>query len=148
MSDFDRTTLRAIRADLDKAFAEIGAKHGISLGIGTMRYSANQFTASLKAANLAPSTTDAETPEGMTAIAGDAPFGVNHRWTRAFLQYHAQIGLKAEDLGKAIPYNGKQMRIGGITTNSPRGVVILATMDPKPKYTVVPLDVVTKGLGR
>lgn len=172
ITKFDRANLKALRADIDAALATVAEKHGISLGIGNISFSGEKFTTRMTAMTVASPTTlkvVAHNPElaafAGTADAGDdvttlklvvsrpadgrpAPFGDHHRWSQAYRKHHASFGLQADDLGATIPWRGKAMRIGGITLNSPRGNVILATMGDNPRYTVVQAADVLAAMGR
>ena len=48
MSGFTTTKINELIAELEKAFKEIGEKHGVTMHIGTVRYDSNQFTSQLK----------------------------------------------------------------------------------------------------
>lgn len=131
LNSFDRATVKALREEIDLALGAVAEKHGISLSIGTISFSAEKFTARLTAQTLGSSVGDE------MVNTDSAPFGRDHRWTRAWQQHAAQFGLKPDDLGREIVFRGKRFRLGGITTNSPRGNIVLATIATKPRYLIV-----------
>lgn len=63
LARFDKQNLRVIRADMDAAFASVAAKHGISLSIGNIRFTADQFTTKLTSQVASPAGTRAGVPK-------------------------------------------------------------------------------------
>ena len=51
-----RDTLKVVRADLDKALAQVAAKHGLKFTVGNIRFSSDSFRTTLNAAEVATPT--------------------------------------------------------------------------------------------
>lgn len=101
VKSFDKTNLKAIRADINTALAAVAKAHGITLDIGNIRFDANSFSAKLSAAVA-------------TAGATSTPEGVNATWVANFKKYAVMFGLKPTDLNKQIKYAGKVVTIVGM----------------------------------
>jgi hypothetical protein len=104
VKNFNRATLKTIRADIDKALAAVAKQHGIDLGIGTIRFESTSFRTTLTASIKSTST----------ASAKSEPTNVNPTWVANFKKYAVMFGLKETDLNKQIKYRGKTLTIVGI----------------------------------
>lgn len=49
IQNFDRQNLKQLRADMDAALAAVQAKHGITISMGSMRFSADRVTCKVEA---------------------------------------------------------------------------------------------------
>ncbi len=66
IQNFDRQNLKQLRADMDAALAAVQAKHGITITMGSMRFSADKVTCKVEAntavqTSVTDSTTAAQT---------------------------------------------------------------------------------------
>jgi hypothetical protein len=95
---FDKSNLGAIRADIAAALSTVEKKHGMKLDLGNIRFSANDFRATLQA-NL-----------GVTGAALDDP---EFKWKKEYLELPEYLGMKKEWLGSEISLSGKKYIIVG-----------------------------------
>lgn len=169
IQSFNKQNCKALIAEINEALDVIAKKHGIFLTVGGGRFTHDTFTTKLNA--IAPQTVQTafvvtEKPEvkdwtgalapaeqTVTPVTGEqalakAPFGPAHKWTIAFVKSASFYGFTVSDLGTEITYQGRKWRIGGFTSNSPRGNIILATMGLKPRYMPVKHTHVLAALGR
>lgn len=73
IQNFDRQNLKQLRADMDAALAAVQAKHGITISLGNMRFSADRVKVSVEAntnvqVSLSNNTTAAPTAGISTAL--------------------------------------------------------------------------------
>jgi hypothetical protein len=109
---FDRPNLRLVRQDLERALSEVAAKHGISLSVGNMTFTATTATVQVKAAVKDGETGVPETPE------------------RAMFKLHApHCGLALDDLDRVVTVDGRRCRISGLRPKAPRRPILLTTLD-------------------
>jgi hypothetical protein len=60
MKKFDHDNLKILRRDLNAALAEVALKHGITLELGTMRFSSDSVSCRLTAGTLLSTGTDSK----------------------------------------------------------------------------------------
>lgn len=105
INQFDRQTLRALRADLDNAMATIASKYGIQLSAGNISFTSETATIKVAAGIIKNGTV-------MTAEAS------------AFNQYKRLVGLEAFNVGDTIQIQGEEFTIKGYKPRSKAAVVI------------------------
>jgi hypothetical protein len=104
INQFDRQSLRALRADLDSAMATIANKYGIQLNAGNISFTSD--TATIKVA--------AGIIKNGTAVTAEA---------KSFEQYKNLVGLGAFKVGDSINIQGKQYTITGYKPRSSKAPV-------------------------
>ena len=104
INQFDRQSLRALRADLDSAMATIANKYGIQLNAGNISFTSD--TATIKVA--------AGIIKNGTAVTAEA---------KSFEQYKRLVGLGAFNVGDSINIQGKQYTITGYKPRSSKAPV-------------------------
>jgi hypothetical protein len=104
INQFDRQSLRALRADLDSAMATIANKYGIQLNAGNISFTSD--TATIKVA--------AGIIKNGTAMTAEA---------KSFEQYKNLVGLGAFKVGDSINIQGKQYTITGYKPRSSKAPV-------------------------
>jgi hypothetical protein len=107
INQFDRQSLRALRADLDSAMATIANKYGIQLNAGNISFTAE--TATIKVA--------AGIIKNGTVVTAEA---------KAFDQYKRLVGLGAFNVGDSINIQGKQYTITGYKPRSSKAPVCVS----------------------
>lgn len=110
INSFDSKNLDAVRAEIDKALATVGAKFGIALKIGGIRYSEESFHTKLEAFVV---TKDAS---GKSAA--------EVKMLKELKQYGFMFGVNASHLGKTFTSNGEVFKFAGIKPNRPKYPVI------------------------
>jgi hypothetical protein len=104
INQFDRQSLRALRADLDSAMAAIATKYGIQLNAGNISFTSD--TATIKVA--------AGIIKNGTAVTAEA---------KAFDQYKRMVGLGHLSVGDSITLQGKAYTITGYKPRSSKAPV-------------------------
>ena len=117
INQFDRQSLRALRADLDSAMATIAAKYGIQLSAGNISFTSD--TATIKVA--------AGIIKNGTAVTAEA---------KSFEQYKNLVGLGAFKVGDSINIQGKQYTITGYKPRSSKAPVCVEHRGSKYKVSV------------
>lgn len=136
---FDTANLRTLRTDIDAALAAVCAKHGITLAVGKMTYSANEFTARLTANTAA----DAKTVEAVS----ETGLPASHAWVRQWIGSIGIFGIPKDALGKEIKVRGQRFLLAGLT-RSPREPIAAKPLDRKTsKYTLLSVMEVKAALG-
>tara|TARA_B110000259_G_scaffold1616_1_gene1939 strand:- start:140 stop:532 length:393 start_codon:yes stop_codon:yes gene_type:complete len=105
IQQFDRTSLRALRVDLDSAMATIASKYGIQLSAGNISFTSE--TATIKVAAGIIKNGAVVTPEA-----------------KAFDQYKRLVGLGSLNVGDSITIQGKEYTISGYKPRSKNAVVV------------------------
>lgn len=111
------------RADLDAALKVLGDKYGVTMSLGTIRYSDNEFSGKL------------------TAVSKEATGGVdegNVKWRAAFLKNANRYGMSPNDLGKDVTLSGIKYKIVGarpkadqpLVLQKPNGAFIASFAEP------------------
>ena len=126
IQQFDRTSLRALRVDLDSAMAAIASKYGIQLSAGNISFTSE--TATIKVAAGIIKNGAVVTPEA-----------------KAFDQYKRLVGLGSLNVGDSITIQGKEYTISGYKPRSKNAVVVArggrsykVTVDMVKSYNSVP----------
>jgi len=118
ITQFDRTSLRALRVDLDSAMATIASKYGIELSAGNISFTSE--TATIKvAAGIIGSNGRAVTPEA-----------------KAFDQYKSLVGLGALNVGDTIDLQGDMYTISGYKPRSKKSPVVVTKVSNGSSYKV------------
>ena len=102
LTEFNKTNLKTMRAEIDAALATVAEKYGISMSIGGIRYDADgsNFHTKLEA-----------------AIIGDGGVTLDGRAKDFQLNAHL-FGLSADDLGRQFTSGSKSMTITGFNTRA------------------------------
>ena len=96
---FDRANLRVLNADIQAALTEVGKKHGITIALGTGRFSPNEYRSKITATT-------------------SAPVDAAVRARKEFEEYAGAFFLKPSDFGQTFVVGGKQYTICGIKPKS------------------------------
>jgi hypothetical protein len=107
INQFDRQSLRALRADLDNAMAVIASKYGIQLNAGNISFTSE--TATIKVA--------AGIIKNGTVVTAEA---------KAFDQYKRLVGLGYLSVGDSVNIQGKQYTITGYKPRSSKAPVCVS----------------------
>ena len=99
ITEFNRNNLKELRSDIDNALNAVLAKHGLSGGIGNIRFSSDDFRAQLTVAT------------GSTDDAAE----------REFKKYAFKFGLSDDKFGTTFTRNGKKFTVSGINPKAKRG---------------------------
>jgi hypothetical protein len=111
ISSFDRTTVKNLRSDIDKALATISKKYGIEISAGNASFTSSNVTYKVQAAVKAAS--------GVTMTKEASDFNL-----------YASINLSGFKLGQTISLQGKEYTIAGWKVRAQRNPVIV-TRDGK-----------------
>jgi hypothetical protein len=109
--EFTKKEFTNLRADLDKAFAEIGQKYNINLSIGGITYNPYEFSAKLKGEKLDEDIRRKKFEE----LCGD-------------------YGFKKEDFEKDFTANGKVFHLTGFNPKAPKNPCIIYCVTEKKEY--------------
>ena len=107
--DFDRVTLRVLRADIEAALASVAAKHNLTVTTGGIRYS----------------------PTLATVKVEFAKEGSGNRVEQEFKRYAELFDLSPDDLGKKFKFNGAVFTVTGLKPNSPKFPLLATRADGK-----------------
>ena len=113
ITEFDRTNLRAISADIEAALAPVAAKFGITFTYKGVRFTSDNATFKI---------------EGATIGSGGV---ANTRERDNFKLYASMYGLKDTDLDKQITYAGKRFTIIGLNTRRQKYPIVARREDGK-----------------
>ncbi len=113
MKEFTKQNLRELRDGLDAALKQLGEKFGVSLKLGTGRFSPTNCTFKLEAAVIA------EDGQVVTKESQD--------FTRLAKVY----GLSPEDLGRTFKTGGKSFTIVGLNSKRPKYPINAKSADGK-----------------
>ena len=111
ISSFDRTTVKNLRSDIDKALATISKKYGIEISAGNASFTSSNVTYKVQAAVKAAG--------GVTMTKEASDFNL-----------YASINLSGFKLGQTISLQGKEYTIAGWKVRAQRNPVIV-TRDGK-----------------
>ena len=78
VSNFDKPTIKAIRAAMDQALATVASEYGITINTGNARFSGNEVTFKVKANTVDGATGTAITKEAQTFEAVKYQEGIGH----------------------------------------------------------------------
>jgi hypothetical protein len=107
INQFDRQSLRALRADLDSAMATIASKYGIQLNAGNISFTSETATIKVAAGIIKNGTV--VTPEA-----------------KSFDQYKRLVGLGYLSVGDSVNIQGKQYTITGYKPRSSKAPVCVS----------------------
>ena len=124
IKQFDKPTLRALRADLDAALAAVAAKHGIAVRVGNASFMPNTATFKLE-----------------LATKGDDGAVVTKE-AQAFRQLAGSYGLAPTDLGREVTLSGDRFRIIGLRAAAIKRPILLEMVgDEKRRVVTNEVDV-------
>jgi hypothetical protein len=123
VSSFDRATLRNIRADMERAMKSVADQYGITLDIGAMRFSDNEFSTRV------------------TAKTGDGTDAARNLW----VQYQFRHGMEASDFGREFESNGDTFRIAGFKPKGKKYPITAVRVRDGAKYKF-PIAAVKRGI--
>lgn len=132
VTEFDKKNLGVIRKDVDEALKGVGAKHGITLALGRITYTATDFRGKLEAI----------IPNGK--VDGGDPY-------KAILfnelqKYGSMYGLSAADHGKIVNIHGVNYKFLGIKSGARKSPLIMLKMSNQKMYRFsddnFPVDVI------
>lgn len=112
---FDKSNLKALRADIDAAFATIRQKHGVAISIGNISYSPEKATSRVTIVAV-----------GDPSLATDPRAAAAVKMQSDFKLYASSFGLKAEQYGAIIKHGRESYKLVGFSPRSHR-FPILAT---------------------
>jgi hypothetical protein len=117
-----KTQLKAIRSDIAKALAEVEAKHGITLDLGSISYQDNSFHGKLSG-----------------SVVGDngEDLAAKSNWEAKFRRY----GLNKEWFGKSFKSGNDTFTISGLNSRASKRPVI-ATASNGDRYSFPPAMVI------
>lgn len=96
IKSFDKSNLRILRKDIDSALATIAKKHGISLAIGNISYTDNEFTTKLTCLTIGKNAPKDADPR-LLKYANNVR---KHGW---------KMGVSEADLGKVVKLGDRGM---------------------------------------
>jgi hypothetical protein len=132
---FDKTNLKTIRADLEKALEAVSKKHGITLDFNNISFDSKSFSTRLKAE--VKST-------GTAAKVDPALEGVNPTWIKSFTARAVWVGLNASDLGKPVKLAGGA--VGTLVGMRPKANAPMVVRKPTGGLIAVSVESVKAGL--
>lgn len=98
----DRPTVRMLRHELESTLKEFGSKYGLTIDVGSIRFSDEDFTTKVKVS---------------CGSSGDAA-------KREFERYAWKFGLKKDDYGRDFTHGGTRFTVVGIKPRSRRYPII------------------------
>ena len=113
ISNFNKSNLSGLRTDINAALAEVMKKHGISIEIGNISFSGEQFTTKLTA-KTGSSTTEES---------------AKNEWEK----YATVYGMKPEWFGKKVFISGSNHTITKLLPSKRKNIVQITSADGK-KY--------------
>lgn len=106
---FDKTNLKQLRDDLDAAFAQIRAKHGVVIEVGRISYAADRATTKITMI----AATDA------TSAAPNDPIAAKLAVAQAdFKRTAPAFGLKPEQFGTILKHGRSSYKLVGLNTRA------------------------------
>jgi len=113
INSFNPAALSAIRADMVAALASVEAKYGIKIGLGKINYTDSDFTCKM--------TTMIADPAAEATADGAK---VDPKWVADFNRSYFAFGLKKEDLGRVIKYQGRDLKLVGTRSRANMPLVV------------------------
>lgn len=111
ITQFTPASLKLLREEIDAALAAITKKHGVSMSIGKISFSAQQCSTTLSMV-AACNTGEAQNPEKVN-------------WDK----YAELFGLSKDDFGKTFQDGGKTYKVDGVAPRSTRFPIIVERED-------------------
>ncbi len=105
INSFNPAAFSSIRADMVAALAAIEAKYGIKIGLGKINYMTTMI-----ADTVAEATADGAK--------------VDPKWVADFNRSYFAFGLKKEDLGRVIKYQGRELKLVGTRSRANMPLVV------------------------
>lgn len=132
IANFNPTNLDMIRADFNKAMAELQAKYGVKISLGKITYGEKEFTAKLT-----------------TIVADEATastVGIDPKWVSDFHRSYFAFGLKKEDINAEVVIRGRKATIVGSRSRANLPIVVKFT--DRDGFTALGSEEVCRALGR
>jgi len=108
--ELNKDTVKELRDGLDKMMQKFGQENGITIKLGTVRYSSDNFKIPIEGM--------IDRGDGLTFEAGE------------FLKHYEKYGLVASDLGREfITESGKCMKITGLKTRNRKYPILAKEVD-------------------
>lgn len=101
IEQFSPANLNEVRAAMVKAMAEVEKQFGIKVGLGKITYTGAEFSMKVSAMAINSKT---------EAAAED---NVDPKWVSNFMRNYLSFGLRREDLGRSLKYDGKTYTLVG-----------------------------------
>ena len=120
MKSFDKANLQIMRADINAALAAVMEKHGVSISIGNISYSPEQFTTKLTC--VLKSAASGDSSDNATTL----------KWKADFKSHAPLYGLKATDLGREVKIGSVTYTIAGAR---PRANDVIVLKNATGKYS-------------
>ena len=128
IASFNPAALSAIRADMVAALAAVEAKYGIKIGLGKINYTDSDFTCKMTtmiADTVADATADgAKVGPKWVADFNRSYFAFVPKWVADFNRSYFAFGLKKEDLGRVIKYQGRDLKLVGTRSRANMPLVV------------------------
>ena len=112
--NFNRTNIKALRADIATALAAVENQHGVSFKLGNIRFSDNDFRGKLECFSASDNS-------GKAVNVDKQKFE-----SKAFL-----VGVKTTSFGKTFTSNGRKFTINGINTRAKKYPIQASTATGK-----------------
>jgi hypothetical protein len=131
---FDKQNLKALRADIDAAFAAIRQKHGVSISIGNISYSPEKATSRVTIVAV-----------GDPNLANDPRAAAAVKMQSDFKLYAMSYGLKPEQYGAVVKHGRDSYKLVGFSPRSTRFPILASRLsDGKvfklPESAIAPLQ--------
>ena len=108
IEQFSPANLDQVRAEMVKALAEVEKKFGIKVGLGKITYTGEEF--SMKVTSMVVNSKN-------ESVAAD---NVDPKWVSNFMRNYLSFGLRREDLGRSLKYDGKTYTLVGARSANAR----------------------------
>ena len=132
MTQINRTTLKAIRADLDAALLAVAKKHGILFSLGAIKFSDTEAHGTLRM-----TATDGDVAEALAETDGS----VSQRNLIAEQAYKAQaqaFNLSPDWLGRSFKMNGSEFTVVGLLPNKHKNNVLIRRVSTGKQFICPP----------
>ena len=108
VEQFAPENLDQIRAAMAKAMADVEKQFGIKVGLGKITYTGAEFSMKVTSMVINSKT---------EAVAED---NVDPKWVSNFMRNYLSFGLRREDLGRTLKYDGKTYTLVGARSANAR----------------------------
>ena len=112
--NFNRTNIKALRADIDAALAAVEKQHGVSFKLGNIRFTDNDFRCKLECFSASDNSGNAVNVDKQNFE------------SKAFL-----VGVKTTSFGKTFTSRGRKFTITGINTRANKYPIQASTANGK-----------------
>jgi len=108
LKKFDRPTLQSIRIEIDAALAQVAAKHGFAMKLGSVRFTETAFTGKVEA-SLSGESPEAQRYKDMCGVYGldEKMLGQNVHYAGSIVKV---VGMKSGYKSVLFEKNGKMFR--------------------------------------